>query len=129
MVGALQEEPPMTARTATRMLVAAFAALSFGALTPTVRAAETTGIQVEGRMPTTITLHVAGMDRSAVRSAIHVASNDVCRAAVRIHQVDDYDAEWCAAAAYDDGMAQYRRLNLPGPNQMAADDRIVIAAL
>jgi hypothetical protein len=119
----------MSSNTASRFALAAFAAVAFGAITAPARAQEITGVEVTGRAATTIKINVSGLDRPAVRKVVRVASVEVCDAAVRNREANEFDADWCVRATLDTTMAEYRLHHRADGTLFAAEpDLIVLAA-
>jgi hypothetical protein len=118
----------MYAKTATRFAFAAVAAMTLGGLFATARAQEVSGVEVAGRSATTIKINVAGLDIMGVRKVVRVASNDVCGAAVRNRELDEFDADWCARATLDTTMGQYRLSHGDGLREVASGTELFVVA-
>lgn len=115
----------MTPKLATRHLLPLAAILAL-ATTPAL-AQEVTPAQVTAAPATSVRLDIGGLDRAAVRHAVRRASVQVCKAAVKLGELDLYDGSWCVQKTRETAMGEYRRL-VTAQRHAAAPAGLTVAA-
>lgn len=101
---------PNTLKSTLRIATLAMAgALLIGAPSASF-GADLSTVDVNGKLPTTARVSIAGKDATTVRREVRTVSAQVCRNAVSNGEVDLLDASWCADRTSDKAMGQYRAI-------------------
>ncbi|MFO1015109.1 MAG: hypothetical protein U1E50_15250 [Caulobacteraceae bacterium] len=100
------------------------------AVSTPLHAQEVRGLEVEGRAPTSVVLHVDGLSYAEVRSGVRRAAATVCDNAVGNGELDQIDRGWCQSASADKAMGRYRTsLRLAARGEYASGAPPVVVAM
>jgi hypothetical protein len=91
-------------------------------------ARDLSGVVVETRAPTTVTVQVAGLTRVQVRQRIGEAAAYVCHNAVANRDLDSWDLTWCQFRSADRAMGRYRAALHRSATLVSSGPTILIAA-
>lgn len=98
-------------------------ALSSGA----ANAQDVSGLDVQGRAPTTLRINISGKDAPAVAKAVHVAARTVCGNARDNRELGLGDVVACQDASFDKAMRRYAAMTR-SHNVAAIEGAIVLSA-
>jgi hypothetical protein len=89
-------------------ILAATLAAALLSTASSAQAQEISPLDVNGDLPTSLTLQIASLDFTQVRQEVRKTAFTVCRNAVRNGELEVLDIPWCARGANNRAMGQYR---------------------